>query len=80
MNLQEQDNSVVPFYLIIPNILQAKTLCYDYYTYPYTLLGLGEIILPGFSLSYSLIFDLNSKRFFPIYFILNLIGEFNIFL
>ena len=66
--------SYIPFYLLIPNILEAKALCYEYYTYPYTLVGLGEIVIPGLSLSYSLIMDLNSKRFLPLYFILNLIG------
>ena len=71
-----------PFYLIIPNILNIKTICNQYFDYPFTIMGIGEIIIPGLNLNYALLFDIsnnsstNNKYF---YFLINLIGILNLF-
>ncbi|CAF0749050.1 unnamed protein product [Brachionus calyciflorus] len=71
---RSHSTNYMPFFLTIPNISPEKRLCNSLYTYPYTFLGIGDIILPGFSLNYAIIYDRCKKTKIPLYFIFNLIA------
>jgi hypothetical protein len=65
----------LPFYFIIPNVLDVTRICNDYYDFPFTILGMGEILVPAISLNYAIVHDLaNVGSRIPIYFLANLIG------
>jgi len=66
----------LPVVVIIPHLSPNKVLCDYYYDYPYTLLGLGDILIPGLSVNYAIIYDFaNSNKFYP-YFIVNVVGKY----
>lgn len=74
-NADQGDGNALPFYFIIPNILTSTKLCNELFDFPFTMLGMGEILIPAISLNYALIHDLsNVGKKIPIYFIANLIG------
>lgn len=61
--------------IIIPHINYERRLCSYYYDFSFSLLGLGDILVPGLSVNYAIIFDrANGKTRFPKYFIVNVIG------
>jgi hypothetical protein len=66
----------MPAYLIIPNLTETKKLCNFYYSFPYTVFGMGEVLLASLSINYSLRFDMSKPLRSPVYFLSNLLGEF----
>jgi presenilin-like A22 family membrane protease len=65
----------LPVVIIIPHLTAEKRLCDYYYDYAFTLLGLGDILIPGLSVNYAIIFDIASSNKRYTYFIVNVIGE-----
>ncbi len=65
----------LPVVITVPHLSPSKILCDYYYDYSYSLLGLGDILIPGLSVNYCIIFDLSMKSRFPIYFFVNVLGE-----
>ncbi|CAF0975830.1 unnamed protein product, partial [Brachionus calyciflorus] len=64
-----------PGVIIIPHLNQERRLCSPYFHFSFSLLGLGDILVPGLSVNYAIIFDRASgKSKYPIYFISNVIG------
>ena len=61
--------------IIVPRLAKATQLCYDYLDYPYTLLGLGDILTPGLSVNYAILFDVATKNRKRTYFIANIFGS-----
>ena len=54
-----------------------KRLCDAYFSFPYTLLGLGDILIPGLSVNYAIIYDQSTRKSkVPVYFIVNVIGNY----
>lgn len=74
----KNDNPInrLPVVITVPHLSMSKRLCAYYYEYSYSLLGLGDILIPGISVNYSIIFDLSMSHKIPIYFILNVLGYF----
>jgi len=66
----------LPVVIIVPHLSSTKRLCDFYYNYSYSLLGLGDLLIPGLSINYAIIFDLAKSNRFPIYFIVNIIAYF----
>jgi len=66
----------LPVVIVVPHLMPSKRLCDYYYDYPYSLLGLGDILIPGLSVNYAIIFDFSNSNKFPVYFIVNVIGTF----
>ena len=63
--------------IVVPHLLPNKRLCDYYYDYPFSLLGLGDILIPGLSVNYAIIFDLSNSNKIPIYFIVNVFGKYS---
>ncbi|RNA03934.1 signal peptide peptidase-like 2B isoform X1 [Brachionus plicatilis] len=65
----------LPVVIIIPHLNYQRRLCSYYYDFSFSLLGLGDILVPGLSVNYAIIFDraIGNSRF-PKYFIINVIG------
>lgn len=59
----------------MPHVTPEKRLCDYYYDYVFTLLGLGDILIPGLSVNYAIIFDIASSNKNFIYFIVNIISK-----
>lgn len=67
-------NNRLPVVIIIPRLSKATRLCYYYLEYPFSLLGLGDILIPGLSVNYAILFDLASHKRIKTYFIANIIA------
>ena len=64
----------LPVVLIIPHMSSDRVLCDFFFDFPYTLLGLGDVLIPGLSTNYAIIFDTaNANRYYP-YFVINFVG------
>ncbi len=61
--------------IIIPRLSRLANLCSYYLDYPYSLLGLGDMLIPGLSVNYGILFDTASKCRYKIYFIANIFGK-----
>ncbi len=72
---QQSTFNRLPVVILVPHLSYGKILCDYYYEYSYSLLGLGDILIPGLSVNYSIIFDLSLNSRFPVYFIVNILGE-----
>lgn len=70
----------LPVVIIVPHLTPDKRLCDYYYDYAFTLLGLGDILIPGLSVNYAIIFDIASSNKRYTYFIANIFGKFEFFL
>lgn len=64
----------LPVVIIIPHLGSFKRLCAYYYDYSVSLLGLGDILIPGLSTNYAIIYDYARCGRVSIYFIVNVIG------
>lgn len=65
----------LPFFFTIPIVNPDKRLCAWYSDFPYTILGIGEVIVPAMSLNYAFIHDMSTiGTKIPVYFITNLAG------
>lgn len=65
----------LPFFFAIPIFNPDKKLCAWYSDFPYTILGMGEVIVPALSLNYAFIHDMSTiGTKIPVYFITNLLG------
>ncbi len=53
---------------------EYKTVCEPITGNGYTSLGIGDILIPGICINYSLIFDLSSSNRYGIYFFVNIAG------
>lgn len=62
----------LPVVIIVPHLSRFKQLCDYYYDYSVSLLGLGDVLIPGLSVNYAIIFDVSrpNRRFYT-YFIVN---------
>jgi hypothetical protein len=60
--------------VIIPHLSQYRRLCEYYYDFSFSLLGLGDILVPGLSVNYAIIFDRAASVKYHVYFIVNVIG------
>ena len=69
----------LPVVIIVPHLTPDKRLCDYYYDYAFTLLGLGDILIPGLSVNYAIIFDIASSNKRYTYFIANIFGKFEFF-
>lgn len=65
----------LPVVIIIPHLGKFKRLCSFYYDYSVSLLGLGDILIPGLSTNYAIIYDYAKYGRISIYFVINLIGK-----
>ena len=65
----------LPVVIIVPHLSFDKRLCDYYYEYSYSLLGLGDILIPGISVNYGIIFDYSAGNAIPVYFIANVLGR-----
>ena len=65
----------LPVVLIVPHLSPSKRLCDFYYDYSYSLLGLGDILIPGLSVNYAIIYDFTNSNKLPIYFMVNIFGK-----
>ena len=73
-------HSKLPVYFIFPNLTPNKTVCNFYWNFPFTVLGMVEIILPTLSINYALRYDVASKfKLIPSYYIFNLLGIYIVF-
>jgi presenilin-like A22 family membrane protease len=72
---REDTSNRLPVVIIIPHLSRFKQLCDYYYDYSVSLLGLGDVLIPGLSVNYAIIFDVArpNRRYF-VYFIVNVIG------
>lgn len=61
----------LPVVITVPHLSPSKRLCDFYYEYSYSLLGLGDILIPGISVNYNIIFDYSIHNKFPVYFFIN---------
>ena len=66
--------SKIPIIISIPNMSFQRQLCNIITGYGYTSLGLGDIVIPGVCINYSLLFDLASSNNISIYFVFNILG------
>lgn len=66
----------LPVVIVVPHISSSKRLCDYYFDYSYSLLGLGDVLIPGLSVNYAIIFDLSIGNKIPIYFIINVFAYF----
>lgn len=66
----------LPVVIIVPHLSANKRLCDYYYEYSYSLLGLGDILIPGISVNYGIIFDYSAGHKIPVYFLANVFGYF----
>lgn len=65
----------LPVVIIIPRLSNLAQLCSQFIDYPFSLLGLGDLLIPGLSINYGILFDLaigNKHR--RVYFIANIIA------
>ncbi len=62
--------------IIIPHLSAFKRLCAYYYEYSVSLLGLGDILIPGLSINYAIIYDYAKNGRVGLYFIVNVIGRY----
>ena len=60
--------------IIIPHLGAFKRLCAYYYDYSVSLLGLGDILIPGLSTNYAIIYDYAKHGRASVYFFVNVIG------
>jgi signal peptide peptidase-like 2B len=65
----------LPVVIIIPRLSGLARLCSQFIDYPFSLLGLGDLLIPGLSVNYGILFDLamGNKRS-KVYFIANIIA------
>lgn len=75
---KSNDNSLnrLPVVITVPHLSLSKRLCSYYYEYSYSLLGLGDILIPGLSVNYNIIFDYTMNNRIPVYFIVNVFAYF----
>ena len=63
------ENLKFPFFFSIPHV---GKLCAWYSDLPYTVLGMGEVLIPAISVNYALIHDLSTLgKTVPVYFLVN---------
>ena len=53
----------------------AKIDCLDYLSYPYSILGIGEILIPGVFVNYAINHDTANRLKIPVYTIVNIISK-----
>lgn len=75
-NKNENPINRLPVVITVPHLSMSKRLCSYYYEYSYSLLGLGDILIPGISANYGIIIDYSLSNRFPIYFLVNVLGYF----
>ena len=51
-----------------------RRLCEYYYDFSFSLLGLGDILVPGLSVNYAIIFDRAASIKYSVYFVVNVFG------
>ena len=61
----------------MPFLSKTNSLCFSYLENPFSVLSLGNILVPGISLNYAISFDIVSKNKPKVYFIANIIGRSN---
>jgi hypothetical protein len=66
----------MPIVLVLPLLSTTRKLCSYLSNYPFVALGLGDIIIPGICINYSIIYDIASSSSFYIFFVANLAGLF----
>lgn len=76
LNKKNKNKQKLPVVIIIPHLGKFKRLCSYYYDYSVSLLGLGDILIPGLSINYAIIYDYARFGRVSIYFIINTIGYF----
>jgi hypothetical protein len=64
----------LPVVIIIPHLSQYRRLCEYYYDFSFSLLGLGDILVPGLSVNYAIIFDRAANVKYHVYFVVNAVG------
>ena len=64
--------------ITVPRLSKSTKICSEFLDFPFSLLGLGDILTPGLSVNYAILFDISSKHKFKFYFIANLIGKYTI--
>ena len=62
--------------MIVPNIFSDKKVCNYYNDYPYAILGLGNVLVGAVSINYAFLYDYCKGSKFPLYFILNFVGNY----
>jgi len=60
--------------LTLPNLYKYKRVCESITGNLYTSLGLGDILIPGVCINFSIIFDMASSNRWYIYFFFNMAG------
>lgn len=64
----------LPILLSIPNMHYFKKTCEIITGNKYTSLGLGDMLIPGVCINFSIIFDMASSNRYSIYFFANMLG------
>jgi len=64
--------------ITVPRLSKSTKICSEFLDFPFSLLGLGDILTPGLSVNYAILFDISSKHKIKFYFIANLIGKYTI--
>ena len=64
----------LPIMLTLPNLYKYKRVCESTTGNLYTSLGLGDILIPGVCINFSIIFDMASSNRWYIYFFFNMAG------
>jgi hypothetical protein len=76
--VDSQSNNA-PIVIIIPHLSLVKQTCGEVFSHSYSLLGLGDILIPGICVNYAIVYDLiRPNRKFYTYFVANMIGKLNL--
>ena len=65
--------------IVVPRLSESTQICTEFLDFPFSLLGLGDILTPGLSVNYAILFDISSKHERKFYFVANIIGNYNIY-